>query len=251
MELKWRITESPSPEKTGGLVWHDVSAQRKPDRRSRFTEIDAMSGQEFEKVVAELLRARGYQTKLTDWSGDHGVDIVATKGQAVWAVQVKKSSQPVSRRAVSDAVGGMAIYGCNGAMVVTSASFTAGAIELAEANDCELVPGERVLEWMDQLATSASMRRAANAFSSVGCLVIDLGEMDGPRDYARECRNAVDRFLASDVAVARLARVPGDRIAFLRILKEATNRRSCRGTVEARTRKERGRYSLYLLKTQR
>ena len=81
-------------------------------------------------------------------AGDLGVDLIAERGDYRCAVQAKRQSQPVARRAVSDAVAGMAHYDCNAAMVVTNNYFTEGAVELARSTGCELIDRGALAEWV-------------------------------------------------------------------------------------------------------
>ncbi len=97
------------------------------DKALELSDIDNMDGFKFEHYVATILTHKGYETEVTPGSGDLGVDIVAKKDMLKFAVQVKRQSSPVSRRAVSDAVGGISHYECDYAMVVTSYYFTPGA----------------------------------------------------------------------------------------------------------------------------
>ena len=106
--------------------------KRENDKRIRalqLADIDSMNGIDFEKYVAKLLEHKGFQVRVTKASGDLGVDVIAEKSPIKYSVQVKRQSDPVSRRAVSDAVAGKMHYNCNTAMVVTNAYFTPGAKE--------------------------------------------------------------------------------------------------------------------------
>ncbi len=107
-----------------------------------------MPGTRFEAYVATLLQGQGYRVKHTGASGDLGVDLVAQNGQFKYAVQIKRQADPVSRRAVSDAVAGMAQYGCNAAMVVTNNYFSPGAKELAHSNRCVLIDRDHLAKWI-------------------------------------------------------------------------------------------------------
>jgi HJR/Mrr/RecB family endonuclease len=111
-------------------------------------ELHRMDGTAFESFVASVLTRRGYRVQQTGKTGDMGVDLVAEKAPYRYAVQVKRSAQPVSRRAVSDAVAGKAQYRCNAAMVVTNCYFSAGAQELARSNGCKLVDRNLLADWM-------------------------------------------------------------------------------------------------------
>ena len=111
--------------------------------------VDQMSGGDFEHQVARLLRRQGYHAEVTTLSGDLGVDVVATRRFERIAIQAKCYRSPVSRTAVSDAVGGMKAYDCNSSMVVTNNYFTKGAQELARINGCRLVDRDEVARWIE------------------------------------------------------------------------------------------------------
>jgi restriction system protein len=117
-------------------------------RALRIADVDRMPGSEFEEYLARLLRHQGYQVERLGGSGDLGVDLIARRRSEACAVQAKRSSRPVSRRAVSDAVAGAQHYGCTRAMVVTNNLFTPGAEALAESTACALVDREALMEWI-------------------------------------------------------------------------------------------------------
>lgn len=101
-----------------------------------------MDGHQYEYVVADFLKAKGYHgVKVTKGSGDFGVDVIATKHGAKYAVQCKLYSSPVGVSAVQEVVAGKAYYGCTEAMVVTNSTFTAAAEKLAKSNGVILIDG--------------------------------------------------------------------------------------------------------------
>lgn len=90
-------------------------------RELTLSQVDSMDGHTFEHYVSRLLVNEGYsKVEVTQGSSDYGVDILATKKDVRYAIQVKRQKAPVSRSAVSDAVAGMKYYSCNAAMVVTN-----------------------------------------------------------------------------------------------------------------------------------
>ena len=136
---------------------HEQEQQRQREQEeSRFralelADVDNMDPYEFEEFVGQLLKRRGYKTTVIGKAGDMGVDVVAQNEDEKYAVQVKHYSQPVSRRAVSDAVAGKDYYGCNAAMVVTNNYFTKGAVELARSTKCQLVNRDTLADWIVDL----------------------------------------------------------------------------------------------------
>lgn len=118
-------------------------------RALRLSNIDSMSGLQFEQYIAEILRHKGYKrVTVTKGSGDFGVDILAEKDGVKYAIQVKRHSKPVSRRAISDAIGGLKHYQCQAAMVVTNNYFTRDAITLAKSNACQLIDRDLLGIWI-------------------------------------------------------------------------------------------------------
>lgn len=94
---------------------------------------DGMTGEQFEHFCASLLRANGFRNvKVTQTSGDYGIDVLAQKGMDSYAIQCKCYSSPVGNHAVQEAFSGAAYYGHRIPVVMTNQEFTAAAIETAE-----------------------------------------------------------------------------------------------------------------------
>lgn len=101
-----------------------------------------MTGIEYESRVADYLKSKGYWgVKVTQASGDYGIDVTAHKNGKKYAVQCKYYSQPVGIAAVQEAVAGKVHYGCTEAMVVTNNTFTPAAETLAKENGVILLAG--------------------------------------------------------------------------------------------------------------
>jgi HJR/Mrr/RecB family endonuclease len=53
-------------------------------------DVDNMSGLDFEKYVGKLLSKQGYTNIKFTEKYDLGVDIIATKNDIIWGIQVKR-----------------------------------------------------------------------------------------------------------------------------------------------------------------
>lgn len=105
-----------------------------------FKSKQPMTGIEYESHVADYLKSKGYWgVKVTQASGDYGIDVTAHKNGKKYAVQCKYYSRPVGIAAVQEAVAGMAYYNCDRAMVVTNSTYTSAAKELAKYNNVILL----------------------------------------------------------------------------------------------------------------
>ena len=94
-----------------------------------------MNPQEFEVKVAEYFNAQGYDTKLTPYSGDWGIDVIATKGKEKVAVQAKMygdSARKVSRLSMMQLYGAMVYQDCTRAVMVTNGECMEDALRVAK-----------------------------------------------------------------------------------------------------------------------
>lgn len=98
-------------------------------------QFDNMEGHDFEYFCADLLKKNGFSdAKVTQGSGDQGIDVLATKDGIKYGVQCKCYSSDIGNKAVQEVFSGKAFYNCHVGVVLTNRYFTASAKELAEKN---------------------------------------------------------------------------------------------------------------------
>jgi len=115
----------------------------------RIKEIDSQDGQAvdvesldpiaFEHHCAELLRNDGWDARVTQASGDQGIDVIATRGNVKAVFQCKKYAQPVGNGAVQEIVAGKQFERADIAAVVSNATFTPSAKQLAGTTGVHLL----------------------------------------------------------------------------------------------------------------
>lgn len=99
----------------------------------------------FEEYCASLLKLKGYTSvKMTETTGDHGIDILAEKDDISYAIQCKYYSGSVGNSAVQEAFSGKAFYGRDIAVVMTNSTFTTQAMEEAKRIGVKLWDGEKI-----------------------------------------------------------------------------------------------------------
>ena len=124
---------------------------RNPDKRITVEEIEHLNGFEFEELIGELFRKSGYKVKVTKKSGDQGADLIIEKDNVCTAIQTKKYAGSVGNKAVQEVVAAMKYYDCDKAMVITTASFTKDAFELASRNGVQLVDKKGLDDLFDKI----------------------------------------------------------------------------------------------------
>jgi restriction system protein len=111
--------------------------------RGNASNIGSLSWQDFEKLVGEGFRRRGFA--VTERGGaepDGGIDLVLTKGNERFLVQCKQwRAQSVSVSVVRELYGVMAAEGAVGGYVVTSGTFSMDAKKFASGRNIELIDG--------------------------------------------------------------------------------------------------------------
>ena len=109
-----------------------------------------MSWHDFELLVGEALRRRGYAVQETGAKGpDGGVDLIARKEGETYLVQCKHwRAAQVGVPVVRELYGAMAAEGAVGGFVVTSGTFTQPARDFASGRNLQLVDGALLKRWI-------------------------------------------------------------------------------------------------------
>lgn len=110
--------------------------------------VNSMSWQDFERLVGEAYRQRGYRVRETGGGGaDNGIDLVLERDGERHLVQCKQwRAQRVGVDVVRELYGAMAAQGAAGGWVVTSGAFTTPAREFARGRNIELIDGGALVD---------------------------------------------------------------------------------------------------------
>jgi len=107
--------------------------------RRALRRVDRLDGREFEALLARVFRRRGWRAEITSGGKDFGADLVLSRRRRRVAVQAKHlTSRNAGNKAVQQAIAGASYYGCDSAMVITTARFTDSAVKQAERADIEV-----------------------------------------------------------------------------------------------------------------
>ena len=109
---------------------------------------DVRSGGEFEEYLSTLFQALGYHPENTKISGDQGADVLVCKNGKKYGIQAKYYSQPVGNFAVQEILAGREYFKLSKGIVVTNATYTASAKDLAEKTQIRLIDGDELQQIM-------------------------------------------------------------------------------------------------------
>jgi restriction system protein len=97
------------------------------------------NGFEFEYWVAKSLALFGWKTTVSKGSGDQGIDVVAELDGASVGIQCKLYTGSVGNKAVQEVISGIAHYSLDHAAVISNATYTKSAHELASSTNVLLL----------------------------------------------------------------------------------------------------------------
>ena len=138
--------------------------------------LNGMSWQEFEMLVGEAFRRKGYTVSETGGGGaDGGVDLVLRKDGEKFLVQCKQwKACKVGVTTIRELYGVMAAGGAAGGFVVTSGVFTQEAKSFAEGKNIDLIDGSKLTAMIKQIqrqrqpqAAAATAQRAFQSSAAV------------------------------------------------------------------------------------
>jgi hypothetical protein len=118
----------------GDAIFHMIDKEVVAYQNKNPPKVDydaAMSPYDYERFCAKTLVADGWAVEVTPGSGDQGVDVIARAQATTVALQCKQYSGPVGNKAVQEVYAGRGYIGAHHAAVVTNASYTNSAQELA------------------------------------------------------------------------------------------------------------------------
>lgn len=115
-------------------------------------QIDGMDGHAFECWCSDFLQKIGFtNVKVTQGSGDQGVDILAEKDGIRYAIQCKCYSSDLGNKPVQEVNAGKAIYRCQIGAVITNRYFTKGGKDAAEATGVLLWDRDWIQSKLDEI----------------------------------------------------------------------------------------------------
>jgi restriction system protein len=167
------------------LIGAGISAYGRHKRATLFEDVqensspsvlNGMTWQEFEMLVGEAFRRKGYTVNETGGGGaDGGVDLVLRKGGEKFLVQCKQwKAYKVGVTTIRELYGVMAAGGAAGGFVVTSGVFTQEAKTFAEGRNIDLIDGAELTAMIKNIQPSQAITATAQrAFQNAPAATAD------------------------------------------------------------------------------
>ena len=132
---------------------------------SRVKDMSSLSGKDFERLIADLLRSRGFQIEYSSAGADGGIDILAKLpsglASGLFVIQCKKYSSKVGVQPVRDLLGVVSSKKANKGILITNSQFTQEAKNFASGNPLQLIDGTELSALLDTEALAAEPKEEA------------------------------------------------------------------------------------------
>ena len=149
------------------LAWRRAARHDAAFRQTGLTRADLkkLSPEQFEQWCAARLREQGFRVSEVGGQGDHGVDLIAERGEDRIVVQCKRwfGVRLVGEPQVRDLYGAMHHESATGAMVITTGVFSEPALAWARGKNMQLWDVERLIGGTPLAAITATAITAASA----------------------------------------------------------------------------------------
>jgi len=129
------------------LIFSMLKAARFKKRMqlSGITDVDQMTGRQFEEYIGTLFEGNGYRVTYTPATGDFGADLILKKGREVIVVQAKRYKSSVGVAAVQEVIPAVKMYHANAAWVVSNSYYTKAAMTLAKSNHVKMIDRDELI----------------------------------------------------------------------------------------------------------
>lgn len=168
-------------------------------KRPGVASLNEMSWGDFERLVSEFYRRKGYQVTREGGNGpDGGIDLVLRQNGETYLVQCKQwKAYKVGVQPVREFYGAMASRGVAGGYFVTSGEYTNEAKSFAQGLNLELVDGRKLRQMIDIAQQLVQTRAEADSIVSPLAQISPVCPKCGAemkRRMARQGNNAGNEF---------------------------------------------------------
>lgn len=157
------------------------------------SNMDSMSGVEFENLCKRLVSKMGFETQTTRASGDGGIDIVAYNRQPLisgkYVIQCKRYSGNVGEPILRDLYGVVMAERANKGILMTTAGFTRQAVAFSEEKQIELIDGAKLRSLLEQYGlldgkrTDDAVNVLEELLNALEKAFIDINNINDDGDY--------------------------------------------------------------------
>lgn len=146
-------------------ILHSLSNKRKKLAHIEISEVDKMTGTEFELFLAKLYDGLGYYSEVTPHT-DYGIDVLTIRDKIKTGIQAKcyGEGHSVGVKAINEVCGGGGVYNVHKKLVITNRYYSKQAIFSAKANNIELIDRDGLQRLINEYHQVIDKKESFNFF---------------------------------------------------------------------------------------
>lgn len=121
------------------------------------SQIDSLSGTEFENLLKDIFEKQGYGVQTTKQSHDFGADLILNKNGKVSILQAKCYSKNIGIKAIQEIISAKKHYLAEEMFVATNRYFSKEAVILASEHDVRLIDRDVLVKLVRQYLPKISL----------------------------------------------------------------------------------------------
>jgi len=110
------------------------------------TQLDMMTGAEFQDALAKIFQNQGYKITRTPLSNDYGADLILEKFGKKIVVQAKRYEKTVPNRAIQEAHTAKDYFTCDEAWIITQSKLSKNSISMANKLNVKIIDREKLIK---------------------------------------------------------------------------------------------------------
>ncbi len=156
IERKQKNEEQWQRDKIEEKERQNSEAKLRKEREEQMKKVNFifdLTPREFENEIAAIYSKMGYDVKITTFTNDKGVDVIAIKEKVKFAIQCKRlqKDKVISRPELQKLYGGMASVKARRGIFVATCKFSVPALEFARNNRIECIDLEQLVEIINKI----------------------------------------------------------------------------------------------------
>lgn len=145
----------------GWLIYRKIKFSKRKNNDNidilNISQIDSLTGKEFEDLLKEIFEKQGYKVQTTKSSHDFGADLVLEKCGKISIVQAKCYSKNIGIKAVQEIISAKVHYNANELFVATNRYFSREAVLLASEHNVMLIDRDVLVKLVRQYLPKISL----------------------------------------------------------------------------------------------
>lgn len=147
---RFKLDKNLEFEEVNPYKYNEISREM----QESLIDLDLIDPLEFEKLIANLLRKIGIESRTTSVTNDGGIDIIGIDERSIsggkYIIQCKRHKETISVRDIRDLYGVVTHERANKGIFITTSDYSSECLKFADGKPLELINRKKLTELLNQ-----------------------------------------------------------------------------------------------------